>query len=333
MSFLIHLTMALLSLCAIVLSCILFTNAIEFAGNKLKLGNNATGSILAVLGTGLPETVVPLVAVFSGVFSGVKIDVAKEIAQGAILGSPFMLLTLAMLFLGVILIIKKRDALYVDYKIVLRDYKYLFGAYTVAFLFSFKFLNEYRFIASFLLIFLYGIFVYRTIVKSRTTCIECECDELYLIGKIKAGENFVLFFQLFFSLLILIFSSHIFVSEIEYFSEILRVPPAILALFVTPFATELPECINSIIWLRANKDDLAVANVLGAVVFQTTILFAAGIILTPWVLSRALFINCIFAILAALIFVFGALKTKKIKPLYFLFCGLIYVIYFVFILN
>ena len=63
MSFLIHLTIALISLISIVFSCILFTNAIEFLGNKLKLGNNAIGSILAVFGTGLPETIVPIIAI------------------------------------------------------------------------------------------------------------------------------------------------------------------------------------------------------------------------------------------------------------------------------
>ena len=62
MFYLTHVTIVAISLITIVLSCILFTNAIEFLGNKLKLGNSATGSILAVFGTGLPETIVPIVA-------------------------------------------------------------------------------------------------------------------------------------------------------------------------------------------------------------------------------------------------------------------------------
>ena len=96
MTFLIHFTIALISLIVIVLSCILFTNAVEFLGNKLKLGNSATGSILAVFGTGLPETIVPIVAILGSVISNSKLDTAKDVALGAIVGSPFMLSTLAL---------------------------------------------------------------------------------------------------------------------------------------------------------------------------------------------------------------------------------------------
>ena len=119
MHFVIHFTIALISLIAIVLSCVLFTNAIEFLGNKLKLGNNATGSILAVIGTGLPELVVPLVAVLGAKFSGMKIDVAQDIALGAILGSPFMLSTLALFLLALVLIKNMKELLFRIYHFVL----------------------------------------------------------------------------------------------------------------------------------------------------------------------------------------------------------------------
>ena len=142
MSFLIHLTIALASMTAIVLSCILFTNAIEFLGNKMKLGNNATGSILAVIGTGLPETIVPFVAMLNVLISNSKIETAQEIALGAVIGSPFMLSTLALFLLGMVLIKQKRSCLNSDYIIILRDYKYFLLAYLIAIIFSFNFLNS-----------------------------------------------------------------------------------------------------------------------------------------------------------------------------------------------
>ena len=123
MPFLIHLGIMLISLIVIVFACILFTNAIEFLGQKLKLGNNATGSILAVFGTGLPEAIVPVVAILGVYISGIKIDTAQNIAQGAILGSPFMLSTLAMFLLVFVLMFKKRNFLLFDYKILIREYK------------------------------------------------------------------------------------------------------------------------------------------------------------------------------------------------------------------
>ena len=330
MHFVTHLTIAMIALMTIVLACILFTNAIEFLGNKLKLGNNATGSILAVIGTGLPEVVVPLVAIFGANYSNIKIETAQDIALGAILGSPFMLSTLALFLLFLVLIFKKKKQAYLDYTFVVRDYKYFLISYVVAVLFSINYLIEYKYIASITLIVLYVLFVYRTILKSRVACVECECDELYFSRKIKLNNNLLLFLQLFISLIILIVSSHCFVNEITYFSNILNMSPAILALIITPFATELPECINSIIWLKQGKDELAFANVLGAVVFQSTLLFSIGIFLTPWMFEKAILINIILTIICAFFFVISVSKNKKIKLTTLLFCGIIYFFYLLF---
>ena len=329
MPFLIHLGIMLISLIVIVFACILFTNAIEFLGQKLKLGNNATGSILAVFGTGLPEAIVPIVAILGVYISGIKIDTAQNIAQGAILGSPFMLSTLAMFLLVFVLMFKKRNFLLFDYKILIREYKYFLIAYSLAIVFSFNKLLPFKYIAMAMLISLYIIFVYRTIVKSRATCVECECCELYF-SKIKnSKENFVLALQLILSLVVLVLSSHYFVGEIKYFSYLLNVSPAILSLFITPFATELPECINSLIWLKQDKDDLAVANIVGAIVFQSTIVFTLGMALTTWQFSPSLLFNCLLTFIGAIIFAFIVLINKKITQASLLFCGIIYFVYLV----
>ena len=329
MPFLIHLGIMLISLIVIVFACILFTNAIEFLGQKLKLGNNATGSILAVFGTGLPEAIVPIVAILGVYISGIKIDTAQDIAQGAILGSPFMLSTLAMFLLVFVLMFKKRNFLLFDYKILIREYKYFLIAYSLAIVFSFNRLLPFKYIAMAMLISLYIIFVYRTIVKSRATCVECECCELYF-SKIKnSKENFVLALQLILSLVALVLSSHYFVGEIKYFSYLLNVSPAILSLFITPFATELPECINSLIWLKQDKDDLAIANIVGAIVFQSTIVFTLGMALTTWQFSPSLLLNCLLTFVGAIIFAFIVLINKKITQVSLLFCGIIYFIYLV----
>ena len=74
------------SLILVVVASELFTNAIEWAGFQLKLGTGATGSLLAALGTSLPETVVPIVALAT------HSPGADSVATGAVLGSPFLLL-------------------------------------------------------------------------------------------------------------------------------------------------------------------------------------------------------------------------------------------------
>src|SRR6266550_3712121 len=85
----------------------LFTNGIEWFGRKLGLAEGAVGSVLAAVGTALPETMIPIVAIL---FSGQAHS--AEIGVGAILGAPFMLATLAMFVTGLAVMVqaRRRDA-------------------------------------------------------------------------------------------------------------------------------------------------------------------------------------------------------------------------------
>ena len=49
---------------------VLFTNAVEILGGGLDLGQGAVGSVLAAVGTALPETMIPIVAIPATVFFG-----------------------------------------------------------------------------------------------------------------------------------------------------------------------------------------------------------------------------------------------------------------------
>ena len=89
-----------LALAVIVVAASLFTNAVEILGGRLNLGAGAVGSVLAAVGTALPETMIPIVALLAVVFVGGDSEVASEIGIGAILGAPFMLVTLAMFVVG-----------------------------------------------------------------------------------------------------------------------------------------------------------------------------------------------------------------------------------------
>ncbi len=50
-------------------------------------------------------------------------------------------------------------------------------------------------------------------------------------------------------------------------------------------ATELPEKVNSFFWVRDGKDSLALGNISGAMVFQSTIPVGIGLVFTDWNLS------------------------------------------------
>src|SRR5699024_6697786 len=83
----------------------LFTNALEHLGDRFGLSAGVTGSILAAIGTALPETVVPIVAIIAG--GGGEHSVGHEIGVGAILGAPLMLSTLALFLVGVMALVRR----------------------------------------------------------------------------------------------------------------------------------------------------------------------------------------------------------------------------------
>jgi cation:H+ antiporter len=89
-----------LALVVILGAAVLFTNAVEILGGRLELGQGAVGSVLAALGMALPETMIPIVAILAAVFSGEGGEAAGEIGIGAILGAPFLLAALAMFVTG-----------------------------------------------------------------------------------------------------------------------------------------------------------------------------------------------------------------------------------------
>ncbi len=60
-------------------------------------------------------------------------------------------------------------------------------------------------------------------------------------------------------------------DAVEHLAHEFNVDPVLLALVIAPIATELPEKFNSIIWVRGGKDTLAMGNITGAMVFQSTI--------------------------------------------------------------
>ena len=112
--------------------CHLFTNGIEWLGKRLNISEGAVGSVFAAIGTTLPETSIPIIAIFFG--AGRE---QTEVGLGAILGAPFMLSTLVLPILALLLVlyatIGKRTA---DFKLhygeVRVDILFFLISYTLA---------------------------------------------------------------------------------------------------------------------------------------------------------------------------------------------------------
>ena len=116
----------------ILLGAELFTNGIEWFGRTLELAEGAVGSVLAAVGTALPETMIPIIAIL---FATGK--ASHEVGVGAILGAPFMLATLAMFVTGVaVLVVARRrstgDTMRVDTTVLAHDMRYFAIAHAIA---------------------------------------------------------------------------------------------------------------------------------------------------------------------------------------------------------
>ncbi len=322
----------------IIFACIVFTNAVEHLGEELNLSEGAVGSVLAAVGTALPETIVPLVAIIGGYLAGTGIEQSKEIGIGAILGAPFLLGTLAFCIMGVSVLIFTKSGcrkaeMPVNSVIMFRDLHYFAIAYTISIFSSFI---PYKQVKPFIAIILLGLYAVYVVLTIRTASKEPEggheeLDALYLTKYIKLPQKFVLpsiFAQLSLALLAIIFLAHIFVEDLKVISEFFHINPLILSLIITPIATELPEKFNSVIWIKAKKDTLAMGNVTGAMVFQSCIPTAVGILLTPWVLSIQALVNVAIVYLSVITVYISIVRNKGvIKPHALLAGGFFYLIY------
>jgi cation:H+ antiporter len=106
--------------------------------------------------------------------------------------------------------------------------------------------------------------------------------------------------QILLGLTLLVAGAKGFISGVEEAAAIVGISALLLSLLIIPIATELPEKVNSILWIRRGKDTLAFSNITGAMVFQGTLLPAIGIIFTPWEPRLEVMTGIIITLIAAI---------------------------------
>jgi len=309
----------ILSLASILFACELFTNGIEWTGKKLNLSDGATGSILAAVGTALPETSIPIIALLAGSAG------SADVAIGAIAGAPFMLSTLAFFVTGVAFYhFRKKGGrpatLKVDVPVMSRDLGFFLAIYSTAFLTTFIHIHALRLVIALLLMSSYGYYMYVTLRHEGDGAGELEELHLSKVFHADTAHNGFIAVQVLISLGLIVAGAHFFVVSVEHVSAMIGVPAMLLSLLITPVATELPEKMNSVLWIRGGKDTLALGNITGAMVFQSSFPVAVGVAFTPWALSGPTMVSAVIAILSAGL-CYIMLKTKKALPPYVLLAG------------
>jgi cation:H+ antiporter len=301
-----------LSLLVILLAAELFTNGVEWIGEGFGLSEGVVGSVLAAVGTALPETLLPLVAILSGHEAG------EEIGIGAILGAPFMLTTLAMVVIAVTVLITARGGarsldLDIDRRTIQQDLGYFLVMYALAMLAGLLHVKAVHVCLAIVLVVGYAFYVLRHFqAQEPDDGSDPGAEE---IQPLRLWEWFRVirrsvpawspdrsdvapFVQTAVGLALMVGGAKLFVSAVGDLGEAAGLSPLAFSLLVAPLATELPEKFNSVIWIRRGKDTLAMGNMTGAMVFQSSFPVTIGLLLTPWDLAHEALVAASVALVA-----------------------------------
>lgn len=326
----------------------LFTNGVEWVGDGFGLSEGAVGSVLAAVGTALPETVLPLIAILLGRSAG------KEIGVGAILGAPLMLTTLAMFVLGLSVLGFGRfghrtSRIRMDTAVPTLDLAFFLGMFTLAIVAGLVRVKAFNFILAALLLVAYAVYVRLHFKSPAGERLEREVahviQPLYLrraVGPVLHRPRreepsdppvWASLVQTFVGLVVIVVGARVFVVLVTDLSDRFHVPYLAFALLVAPVATELPEIFNaSVIWARRGRDTLAVGNITGAMVFQAVFPVSIGLTLTPWRLSGEALVAALVALGAGAV-LFATLRIRgEFGPRLLLLQGLVYAAFVIFVL-
>ena len=274
----------IVSFAVILAGALLFTNAVEWLGHRLGVGEGAVGSVLAAVGTAMPETLIAIVALI-----GAK-EGADQVAVGAIVGAPFLLATLAMGLVGLFAYLyreRREQGLALDAHgpTLERDLIFFLVFFALSLALAWGAPDAVRIPVGVLVIFAYFVYIQRTLSGGGEVQEHGSLDPLIFErrAELRTDPGLLLcVIQLLVGLGAMVGGAHLFVEELLHIAESLGVEAVVLALILAPLATELPEKVNSFFWVREGKDALALGNISGAMVFQSTIPFGIGLIFTDW---------------------------------------------------
>jgi cation:H+ antiporter len=331
---LVRISLLLVGLLMILAAAEFFTNGIEAFGRRFSFSQAVVGSLFAAIGTALPETILPVVAIF--MYGGRS---AKEIGVGAILGAPFMLSTLAFFLVGLTATVaavrrRRRFELRVEVHSVKRDMSFFLVMYSLAVLLPIIAGRAVVIPLSIALIAGYVLYAWMTF-RGESAVLE-HADEMYFSKLAKWGRGSVtidspslvlILLQVVAAIAVMVKGAHIFVRSLEEVSVRFGMDPLLFALLLAPVATELPEKFNSITWTWKGRDTLAVGNITGAMVFQSTFPVSVGLVFTDWRITGMPLLSALIAILSSLLLLGTILIKKRITPFTMLFSGCLYLVY------
>jgi cation:H+ antiporter len=319
----------LLSAAFVYWACEYFVNGVEWFGHKAGISQNAVGTVLAAFGTALPESVVTFVAVAFG-----HSEAERNIGVGAALGGPLVLATIAYPVVGIMMLLTRSQARHSLIEVNRQRLCHDQGWFLVIFLFKIA-LGFVAFALKpwlgWLFLAVYTVYTYLEIIHEGDEP-DGELEPLKFRPKSDNPDWFATASQTVIALVVIFLASRIFVTQLATVGPWLGLPSTVVALLLCPIATELPETMNAVIWIKQGKHRLALSNISGSMMIQATIPTALGLFFTPWMFDTPLTVAAVVTILAVggLLFLFW---RNAVTPLRLALFVVFYVIFGAALLN
>ena len=315
---------------AIYFACEYFVNGIEWLGRKLGIGETATGTILAAFGTALPESAVTFVAVAFG-----RNSAQKDLGVGAALGGPLVLATISYAVVGLAIIWNRRrlgrvsPRIECDAKKLRTDQAWFLSIFVVKVTLGLVTFTYKPWLGT-LFLLAYALYLRRELHGEQAVGAQM-LEPLKMHPRGDPGLWLPLL-QTGLALAAIALASKLFVGQLQAIGVWAGLSAQLVALLLSPVATELPETMNALIWVRQGKERLALANISGAMMIQATIPTALGLFYTSWRFSRELIASAIVTMVAVAVlltlFSKGGVNARALVPLAALYAVFIAVIIF-----
>lgn len=309
----------LASMFVVFIAALLFVNAIEYLGCRLRLGGSFVGAILAPLFTSFPEMTVFLVAVF---FSGAA--AGEAIGIGTLFGQPFMASSLSYGLVGIAALLgflfKRRQDLFLEVdRTLIIPYAFITALFPLTLVPA---LVGFHFFFGLLFLFAYLGYVYMMYLRRAAETIEDATDPYIcrMLPRPVLGSAV----QLIVAILLLYIGSHQMVSSVDSMARSMGLSAMGLALIIIPAATAVPETASALIWGYRGRDTLSIGALVGEKILYSTFYPGLGLLLTSWVLDLHAYFSVAVTTIVSLILLYYIVRRRI--PWYGLCFGLFFFI-------
>jgi cation:H+ antiporter len=313
------------ALVLVVIASDAFTNAVEWIGAKFGLTRSAVGAVVAAIGSSLPESIVAIIALV--VLRDAR---SQAIGIGAVIGAPLMLSTVVFSLIGVISLVRREPPgipqLSIPVAPTIFGAALFFGTFALALAASFTRSTTLHVVAAICVLAAYVVHLAYHLRAGQPEGEEAP-PPLRIAPRHKRPSNALIMLQLCVALVVTALASRWFISSLSAASFTFGISALAMSLLLTPVATELPEASSVFLWMRRCEDNLAISNVLGAMMFQTSVACAIAMLATPWQLGPSAYAAGATALISVALLILTTLVRRQVEQWALAASGLFYIGY------